>query len=165
MAEKEILTLIYDLDKTLCTKKNSGETYLDVKPIQPMIDQLNKFYDMGYNIIIQTARNMVTQNNDEGKVIKNIGEDTLKWLRIHEVKYHSILFAKPYGHIYIDDKSCINDVSEIERRVGAWNNSTEEQYLNTQKIILNKTGEVQAKIKEIERIVTEKCSKGILNGY
>lgn len=101
--EKHIL--VYDLDKTLCTKKQSNETYDDVKPIQPMIDQLNKFYDEGHTIIINSARNMVTQNNDVGKVLQNVGEVTLKWLREHNVKYHSISFGKPYGSYYCDDKS------------------------------------------------------------
>lgn len=97
--------LIYDLDETLCTKKKPDETYADVKPIKPVIDQLNKFYEQGHTIIIQTARNMLTQNNDVGKVIQNVGEVTLKWLRENGVKYHSIQFGKAYGFYYIDDKS------------------------------------------------------------
>lgn len=101
--EKKIL--VYDLDETLCTKKRSDESYADVKPIKSMIDQLNKFYDEGHTIIIQTARNMVTQNNDVGKVLQNVGEVTLKWLRENGVKYHSIQFGKPYANYYIDDKS------------------------------------------------------------
>lgn len=98
-------TIIYDLDETLCTKKKPEETYKDVKPIKCMIDQLNSFYEQGHTIIIQTARNMLTQNNDEGKVIRNVGEDTLVWLRENGVKYHSIKFAKSYGDMYVDDKS------------------------------------------------------------
>lgn len=98
-------TLIYDLDETLCTKKELNETYSDVKPIQPMIDQLNHYYNEGHTIIIQTARNMLTQNNDVGKVLQNVGEDTLRWLRENGVKYHSIQFGKAYGDFYIDDKS------------------------------------------------------------
>ena len=56
--------LIYDLDETLCEKKRPEQTYSEVKPIKPMIEQLNRFYDEGNTIIIQTARNMVTQGND-----------------------------------------------------------------------------------------------------
>ena len=97
--------LIYDLDETLCEKKRPEQTYSEVKPIKPMIEQLNRFYDEGHTIIIQTARNMVTQGNDVGKVLQNVGEITLKWLRENNVKYHSILFGKAYGSMYIDDKS------------------------------------------------------------
>lgn len=131
--EQKQLTFIYDLDETLCTKKKPDETYSDVKPIQPMIDQLNKFYDEGNIIIIQTARNMLTQHNDIGRVIQNVGEDTLRWLREHKVKYHSIQFGKPFGCIYIDDKACLNDIEEIERRVEAIQNGTEKQYLEDYK--------------------------------
>lgn len=115
--EKNKLTLIYDLDGTLCETKKEWQRYADVEPIIPMIEQLNAFYDQGFEIIICTARNMVTQNNDVSKVIKNVGEITLEWLRRHGVKYHGINFGKSYGHLYIDDKSCINDPIEIEKRV------------------------------------------------
>jgi capsule biosynthesis phosphatase len=129
MAEKTKITLIYDLDKTLCTKKQKGETYADVQPIQSMIDQLNRFYDEGFEIIISTARNMVTQGGDVGGVLANVGPDTFDWLKRYEIRYHKIYFQKPYGDLYIDDKSCLNDVNEIERRVNAIKNNSEEEYL------------------------------------
>jgi hypothetical protein len=40
--------IIFDLDKTLCTKKKPEETYADVKPIIPMINLLNELHDSGY---------------------------------------------------------------------------------------------------------------------
>lgn len=150
MAEKNKLTLIYDLDKTLCTKKQSNETYADVKPIQPMIDQLNRFYDEGYEIIISTARNMVTQNNDISKVVQNIGLVTMEWLNKHGIKYHGLQFGKPYGHIYIDDKSCLNDPEEIERRVQAIKDGTEEEYLKDY-LNLRKKSEVLETYNELYR--------------
>lgn len=137
MAEKKKITLIYDLDKTLCTKKQKGETYADVQPIQPMIDQLNAFYDMGYEIIISTARNMVTQSNHISKVVQNVGLDTMLWLEKHGVKYHGLDWGKEYGHIYLDDKACLNDPDEIERRMEAIVNGTEEEYLEEQRRVLN----------------------------
>lgn len=107
---------VYDLDKTLCEKRKNNETYADVKPIQENIDILNKLYDEGNTIIISTARNMLTQNNDICKVIKNVGEITLKWLRENNVKYHSINFGKPYGSCYIDDKSIRpNELLELNK--------------------------------------------------
>lgn len=111
------LTLVFDLDETLCTKKQSHETYMDVKPIQEMVDLVNELYDEGHEIIIETARNMVTQNNNEAKVIRNVGKDTLLWLEKYGIKYHGIKFGKTYAHLYVDDKSCINDVTEVRRKV------------------------------------------------
>jgi capsule biosynthesis phosphatase len=150
MAELSKLTLIYDLDQTLCTKKKPNETYNDVKPIKPIIDQLNKFYDLGYNIIIETARNMVTQGNDEGKVIQNVGEITLRWLREHGVKYHAIKFGKSYGHIYIDDKACLDDPAEIERRIQAWHNGTEKEYLANQKQVMKRIAELEEENRQLK---------------
>jgi hypothetical protein len=75
---------------------------------------------------------MVTQNNDEGKVIQNIGEITLKWLRENNVKYDSIKFGKNYGLFYVDDKSIrpselykhgISGVKEILKK--------EDEFINT----------------------------------
>jgi capsule biosynthesis phosphatase len=111
------LTIIYDLDGTLCETKRKDQSYADVEPILPMIQQLNEFYDQGHEIMIHTARNMVTQNNNVAKVIQNVGEVTLEWLRRHGVKYHGIEFGKIYGQIYIDDKACLNNPQEIAFRV------------------------------------------------
>lgn len=143
MAEKSRITLIYDLDKTLCTKKQKGQSYADVEPIQPMIDQLNKFYDEGYEIIISSARNMVTQNNHVSKVMQNVGLDTLEWLKKHGVKYHGLQLGKEYGHLYIDDKSCLNDPEEIERRVNAIVGGYEDEYLAEHKNLRNRVEELE----------------------
>ena len=48
---------------------------------------------------------MVTQNNDESKAIKNIGLDTLNWLKNNNVQYDGISFGKICGTCYVDDKA------------------------------------------------------------
>ena len=96
---------IFDLDKTICEERKSNQSYMDVKPIWEIIDLINTLHDEGHEIIIETARNMVTQNNNESKVIKNIGKITLEWLDKYNVKYDGLKFAKTYGSAYCDDKS------------------------------------------------------------
>ena len=105
MAELSKLVLVVDLDKTLCTKKKSYETYADVLPYNNIINILNNLHDCGSDVIIESARNMLTQNNDESKVIKNVGLTTLKWLEDNNVKYDGIKFGKTMGTCYIDDKA------------------------------------------------------------
>ena len=105
MAELSKLVLIVDLDKTLCTKKLPDESYADVKPICDMIDAVNTLHKNGSEVIIESARNMLTQSNNEAKVIKNIGLTTLKWLNDNNVEYDGIKFGKPIGSCYIDDKA------------------------------------------------------------
>lgn len=114
-------TFIFDLDETLCTKKQPHETYSDVKPIPEIIEIVNKLHDEGHEIIIETARNMVTQKNHEAKVIKNVGQHTLNWLENNGVKYDGIKFAKTYGAAYCDDKALrpneikfLNDTNQLD---------------------------------------------------
>lgn len=105
MAELNNLVLVVDLDKTICTKKQSDETYLDVKPIESIVEALNTLHHSGAEIVIESARNMLTQHNNESKVIKNVGLDTLNWLNMHGVSYDGIKFGKTMGSCYIDDKA------------------------------------------------------------
>ena len=103
-----------------------------------MIDQLNKFHDDGYEIIVFTARHMVTCNDDVQKTILRIGSITEEWLRTHGVKYDKLVFGKPYStSLYIDDKACINHPAEIKRRIDAIESDTEELYIETQKHVLD----------------------------
>ena len=103
MAELNKVVLVYDLDKTLCEKKI--ESYKTVKPLNDNINLLNILHDLGAEIIIETARNMLTQHNDESKAIKNVGLDTLNWLNDNNVKYDGIKFGKTCGTCYVDDKA------------------------------------------------------------
>ena len=68
-----------DLDGVLCEGKSwrDSKSVLKVKPIQKMIDKVNKLYKTDF-IIIYTAR--------QNYLISN----TLEWLDIHNVHYHAI---------------------------------------------------------------------------
>lgn len=102
MAKLKELVIVTDLDKTLCTLKKDDESYADVKPLTELIDILNK---LDCKVYIESSRNMLTQNNDEAKVIKNIGKTTLEWLDNNNVRYDGIKFGKTLGSCYIDDKA------------------------------------------------------------
>ena len=125
MAELSKLVLVVDLDKTLCTKKKSNETYADVLPHKDIITVLNSLHDHGSDVIIESARNMLTQHQDESRVIKNVGLTTLKWLDDNDIHYDGIKFGKTMGTCYIDDKALrpkeflkiynsLNDKSDLE---------------------------------------------------
>ena len=105
MAELNNLVLVVDLDKTLCAKKLPGESYADVPPYQSIIRAISNVHDSGGEVIIESARNMLTQHNDESKVIKSIGLDTLTWLNKVNMHYDGIKFGKTCGTCYIDDKA------------------------------------------------------------
>jgi capsule biosynthesis phosphatase len=99
------MRIVIDLDGTICNLKEENETYADVKPKPGVVEILNTWKEEGHVIIIQTARNMATQQSNLGKVLKNVGLVTLEWLERHQIPYDEIYFGKPNGHIYIDDRA------------------------------------------------------------
>lgn len=89
----EMGTLIFDIDGTICTQESD---YTQAKPIQEVIDKLNKKYDEGYRIVLFTARG--TETGIDWSLI------TTDQLKEWGVKYDDLLFGKPAGLKYIDDK-------------------------------------------------------------
>ena len=89
----EMGTLIFDIDGTICTQE---QNYADAKPFYDVIYKINCKYNEGYEIIFFTARGTET-----GIDWREVTEQQLKtW----GVKYHKLLFNKPFGHYYIDDR-------------------------------------------------------------
>ena len=89
----------FDLDGTLCT--NTNGFYEKAEPFQGRINVLNKLYDEGNKIIINTARGYTT------------GIDwlelTTEQLKIWNIKYNELHVGKKINaDFYIDDKA-IND--------------------------------------------------------
>jgi capsule biosynthesis phosphatase len=99
------MRIVLDLDGTICELKKENESYEDVLPKPGVLETLEKWKSEGHTLIIQTARNMATQQSNLGKVMQNIGLITLKWLETHKIPYDEIYFGKPNGHIYIDDRA------------------------------------------------------------
>ncbi|MEQ9414732.1 MAG: HAD hydrolase family protein [Cyclobacteriaceae bacterium] len=99
------MRIVIDLDGTICHIKKENETYDQLKPMPGAIDTIAKLKADGHYIIIQTARNMATQNSNVGKVLKNIGKITLDWLDRYSVAYDEIYFGKPNADVYVDDRS------------------------------------------------------------
>jgi capsule biosynthesis phosphatase len=112
------MRIVIDLDGTICPIKKSGENYADLPVLPGAKDRIESLKAAGHYIIIQTARNMATQESNLGKVLKNIGKTTLEWLEKHEIPYDEIYFGKPNGNIYIDDRAF---------RFQDWENLTEDK--------------------------------------
>ncbi|OYU97771.1 MAG: capsular biosynthesis protein [Bacteroidetes bacterium B1(2017)] len=111
------MRIVIDLDGTICPIKKTGETY-DALPLLPgAYERIKELKADGHYVIIQTARNMATQESNLGRVMKNVGKITLDWLERNEIEYDEIYFGKPNGHIYIDDRAL---------RFGGWENLTKK---------------------------------------
>lgn len=100
-----MIRVVVDLDGTISPLKQEGQSYADLVPHEGAVERLKELKEQGFYIIIQTARNMATQQANLGKVIKNIGKITLDWLEKYDVPYDEIYFGKPNGHVYIDDRA------------------------------------------------------------
>ncbi len=94
----------FDLDGTICENKFADETYDELKPIDGAVETLNKLKNDGHYIIILTARNMETHNNNVGKIIANQAPTVINWLEKYKIPYDELHFGKPVADFYVDDK-------------------------------------------------------------
>ncbi len=93
---------VIDIDGTICTITNGQ--YEDAKPLLDRIEHINKLYDEGNIIIYFTARGMNTYSDDIILAKNKWFNFTQKQLQAWNVKYHELIFGKPSGDLYIDDK-------------------------------------------------------------
>ncbi len=98
------MRICVDLDGTICSIRQEGQTYREVELLPGAKEMLMTFKEQGHTIIIHTARNMQTQGHNVGKVLKNVGRITLEWLDAHGIPYDEIYFGKPNADITIDDR-------------------------------------------------------------
>ena len=124
MIPQKKLRICFDLDNTLVTFPTIPNDYSSVKPITSNIDLLKKFKKEGHEIIIYTARRMITHNNNIGKVVKDIGLITFNTLEKFNIEYDEIIFGKPIADIYIDDRA-LNPYYNSTSLFGLFENKTE----------------------------------------
>lgn len=109
------ITLIFDLDGTICPIKKENEKYEDIVPNAKMVEKMREYKKMGARIIINTSRNMRTYNGNLGLINANTAKVLLAWLDKWDIPYDEILYGKPWaGHrgIYIDDRAVRPDEFE-----------------------------------------------------
>lgn len=102
-------TIVMDLDDTICHplhgRKASEDKYGMANPNRDVIEGLRLAKEKGFRIVIHTARRMVTHSGDINKIVDDVGQITIDWLNKHEVPYDEIVWGKPYGVYYVDDKA------------------------------------------------------------
>ena len=101
-----IKRLIVDLDNTI-SYTIKGD-YVNSKPIEQTINMLRKYHNDGWEIVINSSRNMRTYDANVGKINIYTLPNIISWLNKYNVPYDEIIVGKPwcgYDGFYIDDKA------------------------------------------------------------
>lgn len=155
------LRICFDLDNTLVTYPTIPNDYTSVKPINHMIDQLNQFKSDGHEIIIYTARRMLTHSSNVGKVLKDIAMITFNTLEKFNIYYDEIIFGKPIADIYIDDRA-INPYYNNMSLFGFFNRENE---IIPNKIENNKYNAIEKNANVISKVGPYRFMRGELHFY
>lgn len=102
------VTLIFDVDGTLCPIKEPDEEYIDLTPDKEMVEKLKYYKNNGAKIVLFSSRNVKTYNGNLGLINANTAIIMHKWLNKWEIPYDEIYFGKPWpGHngLYVDDRA------------------------------------------------------------
>ncbi|WP_110687771.1 capsular biosynthesis protein [Salinicola aestuarinus] len=98
--------LIVDLDDTV-SFTTKGD-YVNSSPNQPLIRRLKDYKKVGFEIVINTSRNVRTYSGNLGKINANTLPVIIEWLDKHDVPYDEVYVGKPWcGHegFHVDDKA------------------------------------------------------------
>ncbi len=98
--------LIVDIDLTITLP--GKEEYKNKLPNLQVVNKLNHYKEMGFEIILFTSRNMRTYKNDLSKINKFTLPIVIDWLDKNKVPYDGILMGKPWcgtEGFYVDDKA------------------------------------------------------------
>lgn len=96
--------VVMDLDGTLCATTRGGDEYFTAAPIPETISQVNSLKRRGVHVIIHTARGMNLYNGNLTRIELEFRRRTEEWLKENGVEYDQLIFGKPAGDMYVDDK-------------------------------------------------------------
>lgn len=117
--------IVMDLDETICSTVNGD--YANSIPKPQVIERMREFKAQGFEIVINTSRNMRTYDGNIGKINANTLPIIIDWLNQHEVPYDEIYTGKPWcgtEGFYVDDRALrpeefVNlSVTDIRKLVG-----------------------------------------------
>lgn len=95
--------IVCDLDDTISITKDRD--WANAEPNQQIIDKINYLYNIGWEIIILTARGQLSCDGDPNKADSKYRTQIEEWLFRNNVKYHKLSFNKILATYYIDDKN------------------------------------------------------------
>ncbi|MBS4698115.1 capsular biosynthesis protein [Aeromonas allosaccharophila] len=99
--------LIVDIDMTITNGKGPNG-YIDAIVNHDVVEKIKLYKEMGFEIVLNTSRNMNSYNNNIGLVNKKTLPIIISWLEKNNIPYDEIYVGKPWcGHegFYIDDRA------------------------------------------------------------
>ncbi|KAJ9432539.1 capsule biosynthesis phosphatase [Candidatus Pantoea symbiotica] len=99
-------TIVMDLDKTLT--QGGSEGYEEELPRLDVVDTLRNYKNLGFRIVIYTARNMRSYKGNVGLINVHTLPKIIEWLEKHGVPYDEIFVGKPWcgkDGFYVDDRA------------------------------------------------------------
>lgn len=119
------ITLCFDMDGVIC--KNNGGDYENAPPIEYSITNINRLYDLGYKIIIFTAR---FGQRFPGRQYQLGYEISINWLRKNNVKFHEFHMGKPHYDMMVDDKGVRVEGANKDHWQNVWDLIEDLSYKN-----------------------------------
>lgn len=100
-------TIVIDIDDTISFAKTYADPgmYAEAEPNLPVIKTMQKLASKGYKFELFTSRGWISCEEDPERAKEKYLEQIEEWMRKHEVPYSRIIFGKPYGILYVDDKA------------------------------------------------------------
>lgn len=98
--------LIVDLDDTVSITLEGD--YINSSPVVEVIKKLKEYKEQGFEIVINSSRNMRTYKSNLGKINIFTLPNIIDWLRKYNVPFDEVYVGKPWCGLdgfYIDDKA------------------------------------------------------------
>ena len=102
----EMKTIVMDLDNTISFTKNGDYSAAEVDI--EVVAKMREYKEMGFKIVIHSARNMRTYDGNLGLINANTLPVVMRWLDENDIPYDEILMGKPwcgFDGFYVDDKA------------------------------------------------------------
>ncbi len=99
-------TIVMDLDNTISFTKNGDYSAAEVDI--EVVAKMREYKEMGFKIVIHSARNMRTYDGNLGLINANTLPVVMRWLDENDIPYDEILMGKPwcgFDGFYVDDKA------------------------------------------------------------
>lgn len=115
---------VIDFDDTIFLHGEKNNEIKDGRPIEDTVSKLRKLQNDGWEIIIFSSRGQNSCGGDLEKIKKKYQKEIEDWLKRYNVPYDDLIFGKPLGDIYVDDKGigledfCKSDFGKQEGNSG-----------------------------------------------